>query len=332
MDPPANGTAIEVAPGILWMRLPLPIRLNHINIYLFEDDGGWTIFDTGMNDAACRMGWENVLGGALSGRPIRRLVASHFHYDHVGLAGWLHERFAPEFLMSQTEYLLSRMLESERSDKAIARQTKFFVQSGLGLSASSIAHGRSERMRYQTPLPERFDRLRAGDFIRIGNRDWKVLTGGGHGVEQIMLYCATDQIFISADQVLPEITPNISVGAIAPNDNPLRDFLQSLDEVRSEVGDEAFVLPGHRRPFYGLHQRIGELKRHHESRCEIVLKACRERPLTSAELVPLIFERTLGPDVIGSAIGEAVAHTNFLVRERQLTPKLDCNGVTYRTI
>lgn len=332
--PPAPGNPVEIAPGILWLRLPLPIRLNHVNVYVFEDNGGWTIFDTGMADEGCRKTWDSALAGALSGRSIKRIIGSHFHLDHVGLVGWFHDRFAPALYMSQTEYLLARVFQTDGWREGLDRQIEFFKNCGVdAILSERISRNRLGMRSLQTSLPGTFNRLRVGDTIRLGNRDWKVMTGAGHAVEQIMLFSAADHIFLSADQVLPEISPNISVGAMLPNADPLGDFLQSLSQIKIGVSDDVLVLPGHRMPFFGLHTRVDQLIRHHESRCAAVIKGCRGTALTGVDLVPIVFERNFGPDVIGSAVGEAVAHANYLERRGELRIERGTDGVLrYRTI
>ena len=325
--PPPFGSPVEVAPGILLLRLPLPFRLSQVNVYVFEDDGGWTVLDTGVADAPTYAAWEAALDGVLSHRPVKRLICSHFHLDHVGLAGWLHERFSPEFCMSQTEYLLARVFQSDRSDESLDRQGRFFQAGGLGADiARKIMSLRMAGRDLQTPLPRTFERLSHGDALRIGGREWTVLTGAGHSVEQVMLYSKSDRLFLPADQVLPEISPNISVGHMLPNGDPLGDFLTSLGQIRSLVRDDALVLPGHRMPFYGLHRRINELVNHHASRCDAVMEACRAGPCTGVDLVKVIFQRDFELEVVGSAIGEALAHANYLCRQGLLHKDISPDG------
>jgi glyoxylase-like metal-dependent hydrolase (beta-lactamase superfamily II) len=327
---PALGDAIEIVPGILWLRLPLPFRLNHVNIYILEDKDGWTIFDTGLADAATRTVWSKVIGSILRGAPITKVIVSHFHIDHVGLAGWFQERFSPTFYMSQTEYLLSRVFQAEEWYDVLSAETKFFNSCGLNLAtAEEISRRRLGMRSLRTSMPKSFKRLRAGDLMRIGNREWRVLTGGGHAVEQLMLYSETDKIFISADQILPEISPNISVGSIQPDANPLADFLDSLTQIKAGISREVFVLPGHRNPFFGLFDRIGKLRNHHVSRCNAILTACREAPCTGLDLIPVVFGRDIAAEVIGSAIGEAVAHANYLRSLGALSVDRDPDGILY---
>ena len=94
-QPPAAGQLSEIAPGILWLRLPLPFRLNHINIFLIDDGDGWAVVDTGIANKVTREIWEALAAGPLARRRLTRLIVTHFHPDHIGLAGWLARAVRP---------------------------------------------------------------------------------------------------------------------------------------------------------------------------------------------------------------------------------------------
>lgn len=325
---PASGTGVDVAPGVLWVRMPLPYALDHVNIYLFEERDGWAVFDTGIGDAVSQDCWEHLLATTLGGRPVVRVVASHYHPDHLGLVGWLHERFAPELHMTQGEYLFSRMMMQPRDAAAQAAHTAFYRGCGLDEPTVDAVMGRGlGYLARTTGLPPSFERLMPGRTLRMGERDWRVLTGGGHSPEQAMLYCPADGLFLSADQVLPHITPNVSVFTMQPKADPLALFLESLNEIRGEVDPGALVLPSHRVPFHGLHTRIAELEAHHAHRCDLILDACAAAARTCAELLPVLFKRALDPHQLGFAVGEALAHINHLVIRGALDVERDGQGV-----
>jgi glyoxylase-like metal-dependent hydrolase (beta-lactamase superfamily II) len=289
------------------------MRLDHVNVYIFEDEDGWTIFDTGMEHDLCRTAWQDVLDGPLARRPVRRVIASHFHFDHVGLAGWLVERTGAEFLMADKEYALASTVLGTDPEEIVRNKERSYLRSGLDAETARLVARREATVgRFLSPLPEHHTRLAAGQQLAIGGRQWQVLTGGGHSVEQVMLYGAASQIFLAADQVLPEISPNISVYWSNPDSDPLADFLVSLRDIARSVNDAALVLPGHRTAFLGLHKRIAELEAHHASRCDAILSACNNEALSARQLVRAIFERDFDSDVIGQALGEAMAHVNFL--------------------
>jgi glyoxylase-like metal-dependent hydrolase (beta-lactamase superfamily II) len=327
-DPPPVGQPVEVAPGILWLRMALPYALDHVNLYLIEDRDGWAVFDTGISDAPSQAVWEQVLAGPLGGKPITRLVVSHFHPDHVGLAGWLDHRFDMPLYMSQAEYLMSRFLQMDHSGDVEQSNVDFYRRSGLGPAAIEQVTTRGHSyLKRTTGLRPSFNRLSAGDTVELGGREWHVLTGGGHALEQVMLWCKADRIFLSADQVLARISPNVSVVPVEPEANPLGLYLASLAQIRDEVPDEVLVLPCHNLAFQGLHTRIEQLEAHHLHRCDLIAAAAAKAPISCAEVVPIIFRRPLeDPHQLSFAVGEALAHLNYMLRLGALTAEADTAG------
>jgi glyoxylase-like metal-dependent hydrolase (beta-lactamase superfamily II) len=331
-ESPPLGEPVEIAPGVLWLRLPLPYALDHVNVYLFEEEGGWGLFDTGISDDPSYEVWERVLAGPLGGRPITRLVVSHFHPDHVGLAGWLANRFGPTLFMPQAEYLYCRLLQT-LPPSARNEDQPFYQALGLGSDEIQriLNRGKSYLQRV-TGLPPAYHRLIAGERLALGNRSWAILTGGGHAPEQGMLWNESDRLFISADQVLARISPNVSVVEVEPTADPLGLYLDSLDSIRQSVPDDVLVLPGHDLPFWGLHERIERLIGHHAHRCDLIEQACREDSRNCVELLPVLFHRRLDPHMMSFALGEALAHLNYLVRRGRLRADEERGVVRYRSI
>ncbi len=312
---PAIGATVEVAPGILWTRIPLPFRLDHVNIYLIEDDGGWAVFDTGIADDRAKAVWDALLTGPLAGRRLTRLIVTHYHPDHIGLAGWLAERFGLKLFTTQTAYLgcINISLSPGAMSSQIYRD--FYARHGMTPETTELVTTQGhDYLRRVSPLPPVFTRLVAGDVLDIGGREFAVLTGDGHAPEQLMLYCREANIFLAADQVLTKITPNISVWAVDPDGDPLGLYLRSLTAIVAQIPGDALVLPGHQLPFRGLHSRCAELARHHEERCGLIAQACATAPRSVAELVPLLFHRNLDPHQLSFAFSEAQAHVNAMVR------------------
>ena len=328
-EPPPVGQPVTIAPGVLWLRMALPYALDHVNLYLIEDRDGWALFDTGISDEPSQEAWEQVLAGPLGGKPITRLIVSHFHPDHVGLAGWLDRRFDMPLYMSQAEYLMSRFLQMDHSEDLFDANVEFYRKSGLGPAAIEQVLTRGHNyLKRTTGLRPSFHRLTAGDMLELGGRDWHVLTGGGHALEQVMLWCKADRIFLAADQVLAKITPNVSVVPVEPEANPLGLYLASLADIRDEVPDDVLVLPCHNLPFQGLHTRIEQLEAHHLHRCDLIAAAATKAPVTCAEVVPIIFRRPLqDPHQLSFALGEALAHLNYMLRIGALTASRDDGGV-----
>jgi len=318
--PPPAGGLIEVAGGILWFRLSLPFLLDHVNLYVIEDGDGWTLIDTGLGDRASQRAWAGLLAGALKGRPLKRIIVTHFHPDHVGCAGWLLERFDVPLYMSATEYLLSLNMHLDPGALEADHYRRFYRNHGLDeATTQSVVTKGHEYLRIVSGLPKTFRRLVAGDVLTIGGRQFDVLTGGGHSPEQIMLLNRADKILFAADQVLAKISPNVSVAAVDPAGDPLGIYLRSLAALRTTVPDDVLVLPGHQLPFVGLRARASQLQRHHELRCAAVAAACRAAPRSAAELIPFIFERALDAHQMGFAFSEVLAHVNYMLRRGELT-------------
>jgi len=331
-SPPAPGQAIAVAPGILWVRLALPYRLDHVNVYLIEDGAGWVVLDTGLDDAPTRAAWEALLAGPLAGRSLTRILVTHYHPDHIGLAGWLCERFTLPLLMSQTEYLVSLAVHLDPAALNAEPYRSFYRSHGLDAATTERLLTSGHRyLRMISGLPRTFRRLIAGEMLPIGARTFEVLTGGGHAPEQVMLYCRAENLILCADQVLARISPNISVQAMDPEGDPLGIYLRSLAALRRDIPPDVLVLPGHNLPFVGLHARIDELAAHHEARCRAIEEACRRAPQTAAELVPVVFRRAIDdPHQMGFAFSEVLAHVNYMLREARLAPASDSrNGVAF---
>ena len=319
-EPPALGATLEVAPGVLWLRLPLPFRLDHVNVYLLEDGPGWTVVDTGIGDEETRAIWESVQPSVLESRPITRVIVTHYHPDHAGMAGWLCETTGARLFMSTTEYLASLVLHLDPEMLESEPYRSFYLDHGLPPDVTRDLLGAGHRyLRMLTGLPRTFRRVIAGETLEIGGRRWDVLTGGGHAPEQVMLHCAEDELLLAADQIMARISPNIGVHAMDPAGDPLGIYIRSLNGLKETLAEDTFVLPGHNLPFYGLHRRADELLAHHAVRCDLILQACRVRGRTAAELVPVVFGRPIDdPHQMGFAFSEALAHVNRLEREGRL--------------
>ncbi len=230
--PPNPDEAIELAPGLIWVRLKLPFRLNHVNIYLLADGDGWAMVDSGFGNEESIAAWTALFEGPLAHVKITRLIVTHSHPDHVGLAGWIVERFNCSLYMSQVEYLQSVYHQNRGTEERKMAQRLFFRRHGMDESLTDKLLGRGQDyLTRVSVLPPSYRRISHGDEISIGTRRFKVITGGGHALDQVMLYCATDKLFLSADQVLSKISPNVSVWAVEPDPNSLGEYLASLAEL-----------------------------------------------------------------------------------------------------
>ena len=332
-EPPPPGGVRPIAPGVLWLRLPLPYRLDHVNIYLIEDGDGWAALDTGLGDDRCRALWDKALAGPLADGRLTRLIVTHYHPDHVGLAGWLAERFDLKLLMPRPEYLFSLALQYAPGDLGSDMHRPFYRRHGLDPATTELVLSRGhEYLRQTSGVPSTYTRLKQGDSLELGGRSFEVLTGGGHALEQAMLLRASENLFFAADQVIAKISPNVSVHAMEPEADALGIYLRSLAAIRARVASDVLVLPGHGLPFHGLHERIDALIAHHAGRCAVIAGACRALPMSAAELIAPVFPRVLDPHQTGFAFGEVLAHVNYMLGIGELVLQRRTDGIErYRT-
>jgi glyoxylase-like metal-dependent hydrolase (beta-lactamase superfamily II) len=318
-EAPAAGEVIEVAKGILWTRLPLPFRLDHVNIYFLEDDDGWYIVDTGIANRESKAVWRTLLDGPLAGMAFRGLIVTHYHPDHIGLAGWLCETLDIPLLTSRTSFLSCLTFTHSPAILAASEYTDYYSSHGMAeeIAALVATHGH-DYLRMLSMPPRTYRRLEKGETLTIGGRRYEILTGDGHCPEQIMLYAPDDKILIAADQVIEKISPNVSVMAFEPDGDPLGDFLASLQGLIDTIPADVLVLSGHRLPFYGLHERCSALLWHHEERCALIRTAVQSTPKSANELVPVMFARELVPHELSFAFSEVLAHMNYMIARGEI--------------
>lgn len=322
---PAPGQLLEVADGVHWLRMPLPFVLDHINLWLLRDGDGWVIVDTGFGNDKTKELWEEIFRDYLNGQPVRRIIVTHLHPDHIGLAGWLADRFKVDVWMTLGEFLLAQMFWSETSG-SFQNHIELLRRHGLDETKLSEFGERSGLFRKSVPtLPGSIRRMIGGDSIEIDGREWKVLIGYGHSPEHASLYCESLGLMIAGDMVLPKISTNVSVGRLEPDGNPLGLFLESLKRF-AQLPADTLVLPSHGHVFYGLRERIEDLLAHHEERFALLEKACVQSQ-TAASLLGHLFKRDLDVHQLGFAMGEAIAHLNYLMYAKRLERITDSGGV-----
>ena len=323
---PTGAATIEVAPGILWARVPLPFRLNHVNCWLVREVDGWTLIDTGTANPEARAVWDGLFGSVLSGAPIVRLIATHGHTDHVGLSGWLSDKSggAP-FHITLVEWLSATLRIDEAQSPIRPENLRFLNAHGCG--EDTIAGFADERRRthaQMVPLPAAISRLRDGQQLRFGGREWEVIVCGGHAAEHASFWCAEDRILIAGDQILSKISPMIGVFAAEPDADPLAEYLASLDRFRS-LPANALVLPSHGLPFTGLQPRVEELAHHHAQRLD-ALALLMERPATAMQLARGLFPKPVADGQARHAFSETLAHANRLLYAGRAVRQIDGKG------
>lgn len=325
--PPPHGERLQVAAGVYWLRMPLPVALDHINLWLLEDEGGWTVIDTGVATDATRAAWEQVIATALDGKPIVRVLCTHMHPDHIGLADWLCKRFDAPLWITTGEYLSARAIAAGLPGTDTAAQIAHYVRHGVDAAQlAAITERGSFYQRMVPAVPHAYRRLSDGERVRIGAHDWRVLVGTGHSPEHASLVCEALNLVISGDMLLPTISTNVSVWAIEPESNPLAWFLDSITHYR-HLHAAVRVLPSHGLPFEGAHARVDALLAHHAARLDEVRAACRAQPQSAASIVPILFRRTLDIHQTTFALGEALAHLHALWFAGELLREIDAQGI-----
>ncbi|MEQ6889163.1 MBL fold metallo-hydrolase [Halomonas sp. CS7] len=328
VTPAALGEVETVAEGVLWARVPMPMSLDHINVYLLRDHDGWWLVDTGLNTARGREVWERLAAERLEGLPFKALICTHFHHDHIGLAHWLMERFGLPLYMSHGEYFSMRALASAQAPPLPEDQRHFYERAGMPADDIDAMFAAFRHFAHSPPHPEAFHRLRDDDRLSIGGRDWRVIIGEGHSPEHVCLYAPEDRLLIAGDQLLPEISSNVMVSNIEPEADPLGGWLASLDRLAT-LAPDTLVLPSHGPVFRQLPERVRQLQEHHERQFVLIRELAERSPgFTAFDAMCRLFPRALPPTEKLLALGEALAHLALLRRRGELVrrPGRDVDG------
>ncbi len=319
-EPPEHGQATEVAEGVRWIRLPLPMALDHVNIYALDEGDSWTIVDTGIHSRRSVALWESVLSGPLASKPVGRLILTHHHPDHIGMAGWLMDRFGAGLTATRTSWLMARMLILDEEERPTAQALKLWRAAGMD---EAIYDERKNARPFNFadtchPLPVGYTRVKDGDVLRAAGRDWDVHTGNGHAPEHLTLWSRDDNLVLAGDQILPSISPNIGVYPTEPEADPVADWLESCAKFQPLAQSDHFVLPGHKLPFTGLPTRLDQMIENHVSALDRLEQALAT-PSTAVECFVPVFKREIRGEQFGLAMVEAVAHCQHLVLQGRAT-------------
>jgi glyoxylase-like metal-dependent hydrolase (beta-lactamase superfamily II) len=331
---PEPGEALEVAPGVRWLRMRLPMAgLNHINLWALADGAGWTLVDTGMQTADTATDWQQALAGPLGRKPVQRVVCTHMHPDHIGMAGWLTRAHGVRLWTTRLEYVTCRMLVADTGREAPADGVRFYHAAGWDEAALEHYKARFGGFgKAVHALPDSYRRVVESEELVIGEHRWRAVIGRGHSPEHLCLHCPELKLLISGDQVLPRITSNVSVFPTEPDADPLTEWLDSIARLKQQIPDDVLVLPSHNEPFHGLHARLDALADGHEKRLVRVLEEL-QTPKRAVDVFSVLFKRTVGLDMLGMATGESLAHLNCLIVRGHATRSADQNGVLwYRAV
>jgi glyoxylase-like metal-dependent hydrolase (beta-lactamase superfamily II) len=322
-----DGSAIEVAPGILWLRMPVFASLPWINVWAIAEDGGWSIVDTGLHSAKTMEAWQAAFANVLGNAPVLRVIATHMHPDHCGMAGWMTERFKVRLWMSRLEYLTCRLMAADTGRSAPEDGIEFYRAAGWDDSAIALYKAKFGSFGAMIhPLPASYRRIADGDTLRLGAHDWTVVVGNGHSPEHACLACPDLDLLISGDQVLPRISSNVSVYPTESDANPLHDWLSSLAMIKQRIPNDVLVLPAHNSPFTGLHARVDELSESHR-RGLARLEELLTQPKRAIDVFGALFSRPITSGLLGMATGEAIAHLNYLSANGRAIRESDESGI-----
>lgn len=325
--PPEPGAATQIAEGVLWLRQPLPMALDHVNIYALDDGDGWTIVDTGFDTGKSRAIWQAALDGPLAGKPVTRVIVTHHHPDHIGLAGWFQEAHGAALTTTRTAWLMARMLVLDEQDRPAAETLRFWRRAGMD---PDILATRAQERPFNfadcvAPLPLGYTRIAQGDTVRAGGRVWDVHIGNGHAPEHATLWSRDCPLVLSGDQILPSISPNIGVYATEPEADPVADWLEACGRMAALASEDRLVLGGHKTPFTGLPARMGQLIDNHHGALDRLL-AHLATPQPAGACFPPLFKRPIGAGEYGLALVEAVAHCLHLWHTGRATRTLSADG------
>ncbi|MEH6579935.1 MAG: MBL fold metallo-hydrolase [Amphritea sp.] len=325
---PESGDVLEVAPGVLWLRMPMPFSLDHINLYLLDDIDGWVVVDCGLGNSDTQDVWERVVVEFLDGKPIKKVIATHAHIDHIGAAGWLCRRWnVPLWITAGELDTAKEYFQGVDGSAEIFRSEQESFLHRMGMDSKQVAGVIDTGNNIATlvqPLPNDIDEIKEGMLLEVGNRQWRVIVSQGHSVAHACLYCEELGILISGDQVLPRISSNVSVRVSDPEGNPLLTWLHSLERLKA-LPAETLVLPAHEYPFHGLRLRLSELTDEHQEMLARIEQACAE-PQTVMQLVAVIYRRKLSLFDLLLACGECLAHLHYLLAEQRISRELDAEG------
>ena len=324
---PKDGELLNVKGGIHWLRMPLPIALNHINLWLIEGNNGFTIIDSGMSTDEAKGIWRNIFNEFVSPKKVEKILITHMHLDHSGLAGWLSSELNIDPHFTQKEHNETQKIIGGMSDEQIDLALDYYRKCGYDKKSEDQFRERiGLRKSLSSHKVEEIIVIKDGDVLNLSDGEWKVIIVEGHSPEHACLYNKENNVFICGDALLPRITPNVSVNPISPDANPLQSWIESLEKIKSVIPNDALVLPSHGYPYVGAHYRIDAIIENHFKKLESVLEAITE-PKNVTDLFSLLFKSEINEHTRVLAVGETMSHLNFLIGKGEIKKTIDQNGL-----
>lgn len=324
---PEAGSVTEVADGVFWLRFSLPMSgLNHINLWALKDGDEWVVVDTGIANRESKDIWKDHFENLMGGRPVSRVIVTHLHPDHCGLAGWISRKFGAPLLMTRGEYFLCRLMAADTGKVAPQEGIHFYQKAGYNDEQIELYKARFGGFgKAIAPMPNSYDRIQDGEKLIINGKEWFVVVGSGHSPEHACLWCPELSICLSGDQILPNISSNVSVWPTQPEGNPLQNWIDSCGKLIDTLPGDTLICPAHGIPFHGAHRRLQKLIDHHEKALDRLHDHCRT-PKLSTEVYPVLFRRTINDGNRIMAVGESIAHLNCLLKRGHMSRRLNDAG------
>jgi len=324
---PKRGETLRLDDSMSWLRMPLPFSLNHINLWLLRDEKGWVIVDTGVDTETSRRVWKETFAGPMKGDPATHVVATHLHPDHVGCASWLVHHFNVDLWMTREEYMMCRVLVNDTGHEAPEEGVRFYRNAGFTAEQLDVYKANFGMFgKFVKSMPQAYKRMQDGDRLCFAGHEWEVIVGRGHSPEHACLFDQDRNILISGDQILPMISPNVSVWPTEPQADPLRDWFDSIDKLEERLPEDVLVLPAHGKPFRGAHIRLEELRKDHTDRLDKLLENGTE-PRRVVDVFDDLFNSTINDSNRIMATGEALAHLRYLCETGDMIAETDKDGV-----
>jgi len=321
---PDFGTPEQVAEGVWWIRLPTPLAIDHVNVYLLEGSSGWTLVDAGVNDAPSRDALTAVLERPeFNHKPLDQVVITHFHPDHIGLTGYFTgPDYQARLLTSRTSWQTAGLLLFDNPDVPCGAHIAFYEQAGMkGIELESFKRrAPSSYSDNVGPLPESYTRLVEGQELKIGGRVWTVRMGHGHAAEHVTLW-SDDNLAVVGDQILPSISPNLTVHFSEPEADCVSEWLESCDRFEQLANDNLLCLPGHNRPFTGAPFRCRQLA---ENCLRVIsrIESALTKSQSAMDLMPVIYRRDIAANEKTALIGETMGYLNHLYAAGKIRRRL----------
>jgi glyoxylase-like metal-dependent hydrolase (beta-lactamase superfamily II) len=312
----------RILDSLFAARIPIPYPMKFVTV-LIDRSSPVTLVDTAIDTPEARAALEAALAELeLGWRDIERVIVTHHHPDHYGLAGWIQATSGAEVLMLDVDIERGAAFWT-RWDEWMASHTAHYFRHGLPRDQGESLYAESSATRSRVHLA-RPRALTAGEMVMLAGLTWEVLWLPGHADGHLGLWNADEALLIAGDVILERITPNIGLWANT-RPNPLGDYFETLERVAALQPRRAVI--GHYGPVLeDVPERAREIAAHHAVRLEL----CRrfDQPTNAFAASFLLFPQELNNTGRRFAQAETLAHLEYLRFRGELRRDED-NGVVF---